>query len=63
MSELTIPGGKMKGMPIAEVGDEDIVYWTKRKLGELRAEPDSRFADSNRRWVDGAKAEIGRAHV
>lgn len=48
----------MKGMPIAEVGDEDIAYWAKRKLGELRDDPDGKYANLNRRWVDGAKAEL-----
>lgn len=58
MSELTIPGGKMKGMPIAEAGDNDIAYWAKLRLKELRADPEGKYAAANQRWLDGAKAEL-----
>src|SRR4051812_22778177 len=59
MSE-TIPNGPSKGTPLEAALEKDIKYWLGRKESDLAAEPSGRFAASNKRWVDAAKAELAR---
>jgi hypothetical protein len=55
MSEThTIAGGPSKGTPLAEADDKSIKYWLDRKRRDLADEPNSKFADDNRSWIEAA---------
>lgn len=58
--QLTIPGGKNKGQPIAQANDNDIRFWLDRITGNLEQDPNKKFADSDRAWCAGARAELER---
>ncbi len=53
-----IPWGKTKGTPITEATEQDIRGCMDRMIQTLAEDPEHKFADSNRRWIDGARAEL-----
>lgn len=55
-----IPNGHAKNTPLDAATEKDIKFWLGRKEQDLQAEPTGRFAPSNRRWVEAAKAELAR---
>ncbi len=59
MSEV-IPNGRAKGTPLEAATEKDLKFWLDRKETDLKNEPTGRFAPSNRRWVEAAKAEFAR---
>jgi hypothetical protein len=60
MAQLTIPGGKKKGTPLDQADDNDIKYWLNRISTDLEANPEKRFANNDRAWCSGARAELER---
>jgi hypothetical protein len=57
---ITIPGGKSKGTALAEADAQDISFWLKKKEENLSANPNHQYANGDRRWIEGAKAELQR---
>lgn len=58
--QLTIPGGKKKGTPLAQAEAGDIKYWLDRISGNLEQDPQKAHADADRGWCAGARAELER---
>jgi hypothetical protein len=63
MAEYTIPGGRNKGTPITEAPDGDLNYWIDRISGDLTANPQKKFAERDRAWVDAANSELERRGI
>lgn len=60
MSAFVIPGGRSKDTPIGEAADKDLEYWIGRISGDLEQNPEKRFADRDRAWLDAARAELAQ---
>src|SRR4051812_14087006 len=58
--QLSIPGGNKKGTPLTQAEVGDITYWLKRITDDLDQNPNKRFAERDREWVAGARAELER---
>jgi hypothetical protein len=58
--QLTIPGGPKKGTPLDQADDGAIKYWLDRISADLERDPAKRFADKDRAWCVGARAELDR---
>lgn len=58
--EYTIPAGRNQGQFITDASEKDLEYWIRRKDEDLCKDPDGRFAASNKRWLDAARAELDR---
>lgn len=58
--DFTIPSGEHKGKSLADAPTEAITYWYKRKHANLEAEPNGRYAESDRKWLTAAYAEMER---
>lgn len=59
-SGFTIPGGRSKGQAIEDAEESDVRYWLKRRMDDLQSDPNGRFADTNRKWIDAARLELDR---
>lgn len=56
MAELKVPGGKLKGQPIADADDDTIRYWFNRLSKDLADNPQKQWGDRDRSWLAGAAA-------
>jgi hypothetical protein len=55
-----IPGGRDKDKPINEVTDESLNWWLNKKRENLAADPDGKWAASDKDWIAAAEAELKR---
>jgi hypothetical protein len=60
MAEFKIPGGNSKGTPIGEAESKDLGYWIQRIEGDLEKDPNKKYADRDRAWIQAARAELQR---
>src|SRR5512145_1101465 len=56
----TIPGGDQKGTPLDKADAKSIQYWIRRISDDLEKDPNKRFADKDRRWLEAARAELAK---
>lgn len=62
-SAFTIPGGKNKGVALADADDGSIRYWYDRIGKDLAENPDKPYAERDRGWLAAARAELGKRGV
>lgn len=60
MADFKIPGGPKKDLPLSKAEPNDITYWLNRISADLEKDPGKRFADKDRAWCAGARAELNR---